>query len=978
MSASSTMLLYYLILFFTCFHTIRSDDELQILLNFKSQLSIPNSLDSWSSNLPPCNFTGIICNSAKSVTEIDLTNMGLSGKLPLDSICNLQSLQKLAIGSNSFNGVITSDLRNCNKLQHLDLAWNKFEGPLPDFSNLNNLRILNLSMNLFSGPLPSISLRNLSNLVSLSLGDNPTFDRSTFPEEILSLRKLSWLYLSNCSLEGKIPPSIGDLTELINLELSSNNFTGEIPAEIVKLTKLWQLELWKNELTGKIPIGFGNLTNLEKFDASSNSLEGDLAELRTLANLVSLQLFYNKLSGEIPPEFGDFKKLVNLSLYGNQLSGTLPQKLGSWAEFNFIDVSENRLTGPIPPDMCKQGQMRKLLMLDNGFTGPIPESYANCPTLIRFRVTNNSLSGTVPAGIWGLPNAEIIDVASNRFEGPVTSDIANAAKLGQLFISNNYFSGEIPPEISKATQLVSIDASFNQFSGEIPASIGGLKSLGSLLFDKNMLSGGIPESLSSCASLHEINLADNSLSGQIPATLGSLQSLNSLNLSANKLSGEIPVSFSSLKLSLLDLSRNQLTGPVPDTLSISAYNSSFAENPGLCSHNIRYLRPCLSSSAQSSKYKTILSCLLAGTAALVLLGCYLLVKRWRNNRDRPTKDSWDLKSFRILSFTEQEILNSIKQENLIGKGGSGNVYRVVLGNGKELAVKHIWNWGSVNGRSRRSSTTAMLGKRPQKSPEFDAEVATLSSIRHVNVVKLYCSITSEDSSLLVYEYLPNGSLWDRLHTCEKMELDWGTRYEIAVGAAMGLEYLHHGCDKPVVHRDVKSSNILLDEFFKPRIADFGLAKIMQSGSKDSTQVIAGTHGYIAPEYAYTYKVDEKSDVYSFGVVLMELVTGKRPIEPQFGDNKDIVSWVASQITTRQSLLNMVDSRIPESLKDDALKVLKVAVLCTARLPSLRPSMRNVVQMLEDVESCKFIAITVRDEKMRQSFEAKNEKLKLSP
>eukprot|EP00268_Persea_americana_P015457 TRINITY_DN1714_c0_g1_i1.p1 TRINITY_DN1714_c0_g1~~TRINITY_DN1714_c0_g1_i1.p1 ORF type:complete len:979 (+),score=89.70 TRINITY_DN1714_c0_g1_i1:314-3250(+) len=978
MSALSTMLLYYLILFFTCFHTIRSDDELQILLNFKSQLSNPNPLDSWSSNFPPCNFTGITCNSANSVTEIDLTSVGLSGKLPLDSICNLQSLQKLAIGSNSFYGVITSDLRNCSKLQHLDLARNKFDGPLPDFSNLNNLRLLNLSMNLFSGPFPSTSLGNLSNLVSLSLGDNPTFDWSTFPEEILSLRKLSWLYLSNCSLEGKIPPSIGDLTELVNLELSGNNFTGEIPAEIVKLTKLWQLELWSNDLTGKIPIGFGNLTNLEFFDASWNNLEGDIGELRTLANLVSLQLFYNKLSGEIPQEFGDFKKLVNLSLYGNQLSGTLPQKLGSWAEFNFIDVSENRLTGPIPPDMCKQGKMRKLLMLDNGFTGPIPESYASCPTLIRFRVTNNSLSGTVPAGIWGLPNAEIIDVAYNRFEGPVTSDIANAAKLGQLFISNNYFSGEIPLEISKATQLVSIDASFNQFSGEIPASIGGLKSLGSLLFDKNMLSGRIPESLSSCASLHEINLADNSLSGQIPATLGSLQSLNSLNLSANKLSGEIPESFSSLKLSLLDLSRNQLTGRVPDALSISAYNSSFGENPGLCSHNIRDLRPCLSSSVQSSKYRTILSCLLAGTALLVLLGCYLLVKRWRINRARPIKDSWDLKSFRILSFTEQEILNSIKQENLIGKGGSGNVYRVVLGNGKELAVKHIWNWNSVNGRSRRSSSTAMLGKRSQKSPEFDAEVATLSSIRHVNVVKLYCSITSEDSSLLVYEYLPNGSLWDRLHTCGKMELDWGTRYEIAVGAAMGLEYLHHGCDKPVVHRDVKSSNILLDEFFKPRIADFGLAKILQVGSKDSTQVIAGTHGYIAPEYAYTYKVDEKSDVYSFGVVLMELVTGKRPIEPQFGDNKDIVSWIATQITTRESILNVVDSRIPDSLKDDAVKVLRVAVLCTARLPSLRPSMRNVVQMLEDVEPCKFIAITVKDEKMSDSFEAKNEKLKLSP
>lgn len=842
---NGTILLHF-ILFFSYFHPIRPD-ELQILLNFKSQLSISKSLDSWSSDVPPCNLTGIVCNSANSITEIDLTNRDLSGKLPFDSICNLPSLQKLAMGSNSFFGELTSDLTNCSQLQHLDLASNYLQGSLPDFSKLNNLRLLNLSQNLFSGPFPSSSLRNLSNLVSLSLGDNPTFDPSPFPKEILNLRKLSWLYLSNCSLEGEIPPSIGDLTELINFELSVNNFTGEIPSEITKLKKLWQLELWRNELTGKIPIGFGNLSNLGYFDVSRNSLEGDLNELRYLTNLVSLQLFYNKFSGEVPEEFGDFKRLVNLSLYGNRLSGTLPQKLGSWSDFNFIDVSENRFTGPIPPDMCRKGTMKKLLMLENGFTGQIPESYANCPSLIRFRVSSNSLSGRVPAGIWGLPNAEIIDVAFNRFEGPVTSEIATATNLGQLFISNNYFSGEFPPEISKATSLVSIDASFNQISGEIPSSIGELNKLSSLLLEKNMLSGGIPDSLASCASLHEINLAGNSLSGKIPASLGSLQSLNSLNLSENQLSGEIPASLSSLKLSLLDLSRNQLSGRVPESLSIAAYNGSFAGNPALCSQNIHYLRPCLPSSVRSSKYRTLLSCLVAVTAILLALGCYLLVKRWRSNRKRPIKDSWDLKSFRILSFREQEILNSIKQENLIGKGGSGNVYRVVLGNGKELAVKHIWNWDSSNGRSRRRSSEAMLSKRSEKSPEFDAEVATLSSIRHVNVVKLYCSITSEDSSLLVYEYLPNGSLWERLHMCQKMDLDWGTRHEIALGAAKGLEYLHHGCDKPVIHRDVKSSNILLDEFLKPRIADFGLAKIMQStGAKDSTHVVAGTHGYIAP------------------------------------------------------------------------------------------------------------------------------------
>lgn len=253
----------------------------------------------------------------------------------------------------------------------------------------------------------------------------------------------------------------------------------------------------------------------------------------------------------------------------------------------------------------------------------------------------------------------------------------------------------------------------------------------------------------------------------------------------------------------------------------------------------------------------------------------------------------------------------------------------------------------------------MLPKSVKKSSEFDAEVRTLSSIRHVNVVKLYCSITSEDSSLLVYEYFPNGSLWDRLHSCGKMGLDWDVRYEIAVGAAKGLEYLHHGCERPVIHRDVKSSNILLDENLQPRIADFGLAKIVQANaSKDSTHVIAGTHGYIAPEYGYTYNVTEKSDVYSFGVVLMELVTGKKPIESEYGENKDIVFWVSSKLKTKESVLSIVDSSIPEVYREEAINMLRIAILCTDRLPTLRPTMRRVVQMLEDGEPCKLVGIIV--------------------
>lgn len=244
----------------------------------------------------------------------------------------------------------------------------------------------------------------------------------------------------------------------------------------------------------------------------------------------------------------------------------------------------------------------------------------------------------------------------------------------------------------------------------------------------------------------------------------------------------------------------------------------------------------------------MITCFSVGSAVVLVLLAYLK-KKSRKEDESPCSfkdDSWNVRSFHVLSFMEDDILDSIKEENLIGKGGSGEVYRVSLKNGVELAVKHILN--SDIGYQKKSKNMVKKHFMKQNSLEFDAEVETLSSIRHVNVVKLYCSITNQDSSLLAYEYLPNGSLWDRLHTSKKLGLDWDTRYEIAVGSAKGLEYLHHGCEKPVIHRDVKSSNILLDEYLKPRIADFGLAKIVQTDTTNgsSTHVIAGTHGYIAP------------------------------------------------------------------------------------------------------------------------------------
>ncbi|KAJ0700550.1 putative protein kinase RLK-Pelle-LRR-XI-1 family [Helianthus annuus] len=943
-SISSThILLLSLTIIIMIIPSSSQSNPLQILLKFKTNLSNSNTkiFTSWTEHNPVCNFTGIVCDRANNVKEINLSEQRLVGTVDFGLTCSLKSLQKVSLGSNLLHGTISSNLSHCTSLKHLGLENNSF-----------------------TGQFPWKSLVKLTSLTHLSLGDNP-FDISPFPLEILNLRMLQTLYLTNCSIEGTIPEDIRKLESLQRLELSDNFLVGEIPTGITKLVNLQVLELYDNRLSGIFPTGFGNLPMLSKLDVSNNSLEGDLSELRSLRSITSLQLFENNFSGEIPVEFGEFRLLQQFSIYNNRFTGELPEKIGSWADFEYIDVSENFLTGKIPPDMCKNGKIYDILMLQNNFTGGLPENYANCSSLERLRVSNNSLSGRIPVGIWSLPRLKLIDLAMNQFEGPVTGNIGEAKSLAQLFASNNRFSGELPEEISNVSSLVEMELMYNQFSGGIPVRIGELKSLNSLHLEGNLFSGGIPQSIGSCVSLNDINLAGNSLSGDIPASLGSLRGLNSLNVSDNKLSGVIPASLSSLKLSLIDLSNNMLVGRVPESLLAEAYDGSFAGNPGLCADNGKSLRQCSSVSHRSSGLGVAKYCFIAGAFMLVFsVACFVLVKSRAKDCDNLTNRgfSWDMKQFHVISFDEGEILGSLIPRNLIGKGGSGNVYKVELGCGKKLAVKHMWRSGLDSGDPRSySSSATILPKKKCRWPEYDAEVATLSSIRHVNVVKLYCSITNDDSNLLVYEYMPNGSLWDRLHTYKKAEMDWNVRYKIAMGAAKGLEYLHHGCDRPVIHRDVKSSNILLDEEMKPKIADFGLAKIMQTNKvTNSSHVIAGTYGYIAPEYGYTFNVTEKSDIYSFGVVLMELVTRRKPVEPEFGENKDIVRWVHDEMRNKEDLIGLVDPNISDESKRDATKVLTIAIRCTMQFPAQRPSMKTVVQMLEHIEPRSPVDIVISD------------------
>ncbi|KAE8727225.1 proline iminopeptidase [Hibiscus syriacus] len=564
-------------------------DEVEILLKFKSAVesSDPNFFSSWEQGNSACDFAGVVCNSNGFVAEINLPQQRILGFVPFDSICELQSLERIDLGNNSFHENVSEDLNKCSSLQYLDLGVNSFSGKVPDLSSLTGLKFLNLNNSGFSGIFPWKSLQNLTELTFLSLGDNP-FDASPFPPEVLKFEKLYWLYLTNCSLTGQIPEGIQNLTLLQNLELSDNKLSGPIPAGIAKLNKLWQLELYNNSLSGKLPVGLGNISNLTNFDASMNMLEGDLSELRSLKNLASLQLFENQFSGKVPVEFGEFKHLVGLSLYRNKLTGQLPPKIGSSSDLNFIDVSENFLTGPIPPYIGKAKSLEFLRLANNQFSGELATSISQASSLVLIFFISHSHASE--KGQMENSNSttlvEVVDVSMNNLVGEIPASICNSSFLDVLSYMGNNLVGTIPECFGNLSSSLShIDLQHNHFHGN-------LNQLQVLVLRSNRFYGQVNSSniAVSFPRLHAIDLSHNNFSGYLPTKL--FENLDAMKggygkqVEAEYMKDELAngvvyyvhglsftikgfeIEFPSLLTTwmVIDFSSNQFSGEIPQTL----------------------------------------------------------------------------------------------------------------------------------------------------------------------------------------------------------------------------------------------------------------------------------------------------------------------------------------------------------------------------------------------------------------------------
>ncbi|KAE9591912.1 putative protein kinase RLK-Pelle-LRR-XI-1 family [Lupinus albus] len=933
--------------------------DFHVLVSLKEAFQFPNPvINTWdTSNFTSvCSWSGIQCRQGR-VSSLDLTDFNLYGSVSTE-ISRLEKLTHLSLSGNNFTGTI--HINNMSTLQFLNISNNQFIGNIDwNYSTMENLQVLDAYNNNFTSllPLRVLSLKrlryldlggnyfygeiprsygNLVELEYLSLAGNDL--RGKIPVELGNLTKLKEIYLGYYnSYEGGIPVELGKLNNLVHMDLSSCDLDGPIPRELGNLKELNTLYLHINKLSGSIPKQLGNLTKIVYLDLSRNELSGEIPiEFINLKQLKLFNLFLNKLHGSIPDYIAELPDLETLGLWMNNFTGEIPRNLGLPGKLQLLDLSSNKLTGVIPPYLCSSNQLRILILLNNFLFGPIPQGIGTCYSLIRVRLGHNYLNGSIPNGFLYLPKINLVELQNNYLSGSLSENgnsSSQPANLWQLDLSNNALSGPLPHSLSNFSSIQNLYLSGNQFSGPIPPSVGGLNQVQRLDLSRNSLSGEIPPQIGYCVHLTFLDMSQNNLSGSIPPMISNIHILNYLNLSRNHLNQTIPKSIGTMKsLTMADFSFNEFSGKLPESGQFAFFNaSSFAGNPQLCGSLLN--NPCNLTTITSqprkghADFKLIFAIALLICSLVFAIAAIIKAKSFK----KKGAGSWKMTAFQKLEFTVSDILECVKDGNVIGRGGAGIVYHGKMPNGVEIAVKKLLGF-DANSRDHG----------------FRAEIQTLGNIRHRNIVRLVAFCSNKETNLLVYEYMRNGSLGEALHGKKGAFLVWNLRYKIAIDSAKGLCYLHHDCSPLIVHRDVKSNNILLNSNFEAHVADFGLAKfLVDGGASEYMSSIAGSYGYIAPEYAYTLRVDEKSDVYSFGVVLLELVTGKKPVG-DFGEGVDLVQWCKKSTNGRkEEIVKIVDIRLKVVPKEEVMHMFFIAMLCLQENSVERPTMREVVQMLSE-------------------------------
>ncbi|KZV34916.1 ATP binding protein [Dorcoceras hygrometricum] len=952
------LLVFSLILFsplvVTSFSPSLNDDVLGLIV-FKADVKDPGGkLSSWNEDdNTPCKWYGVKCNPRSNrVSDLVLDGCGLSGKLGR-GLLRLQFLRKLSLARNNLTGILSFNLAQLPNIRVLDLSDNGFSGLIPSdfFSQCGPLRSVSLAHNKFSGMIPE-SLSSCSMLASLNFSGNQF--SGVLASGLWSFPGLRSLDLSDNMLEGKIPKLIEGLNNLRALNLRKNQFTGEIPQEIGYCLLLRFIDLSENSLSGWLPSTMQNLALCSSLVLRKNGFVGEVPNwIGEMRSLETLDLSANRFSGEFPDLIGKLQLLKILNVSNNALTGSLPEPMGISLNLLVFDISHNYLTGNFPSWIFNHG-FEQVLLSDNKLSGSID-----------IAIDDSSLGNSRKKLL-------ILDVSQNKLSGVIPSSVGDFSNLNFLNMASNSFRGSIPADILQLKTLGVLDLSENQLNGSIPSEIGGAISLKELRLERNFLGGNIPSTIKDCSSLMVLSLAHNAITGSIPASLAKLSYLQIVDFSFNKLTGTLPKQLANLvRLQSFNISENQLQGELPAGGFFNTIApSSISGNPSLCGAAVHKSCPTVlpkplvlnpnstddapgispQSFHHGKKILSISALIAISAAAAIVIGVVAITVlnfRVRSSTSNsavaltfsggnefshsPTGDG---DSGKLVMFSGDPNFSTGTQALLnkdceLGRGGFGTVYRTLLRDGRSVAIKKL--------------TASSLVK---SQDDFEREIKKLGRLRHDNLVALDGYYWTPSLQLLIYEFVSGGNLYKHLHeTCAGNSLSWNERFNIILGAAKGLAYLHL---KNTIHYNLKSSNILIDSSGEPKVADYGLARLLPMLDRYIlSSKIQSALGYMAPEFACkTVKITEKCDVYGFGVLVLEIVTGKRPVEYMDDDVVVLCDMVRGALEEGR-VEECVDSRLERAFPmDETIPVMKLGLICTSQVPSNRPDMAEVVNILE--------------------------------
>ncbi|GKA27513.1 probable leucine-rich repeat receptor-like protein kinase [Tanacetum coccineum] len=848
-----------------------------------------NTPPGWKRSNDPCSWEGVICTNDR-VAELWLSSMGLAGQL----VGDIGGLTGLTLLDLSFNGGLT--------------------GPIsPRVGDLENLDQLILCGCRFTGSIPS---------------------------ELGNLKKLSYMALNSNNLTGVIPPSLGYLSNLYWLDISENQLSGSIPystltspgLDMLKHAKHFHFN--KNKLSGPIPSQIFDEDMHRLFDG--NQLTGRIpSTIGSVKTLEALRLDRNALEGEVPSTLNRLTSLSELYLSYNKLSGALPD-LSGMSSLTYVDLSNNSFEESDPPPWFSTLPSLSTLVMEFGtLKGKLPQTLFSLSGIQTVRLMSNNLNDTLFMGDSIGSQLELVDLQNN--------------KINNVTLSSSYkqelelYGNPVCNQTLENSPYCQLQQSASPYSTSLPDC--GTKSCRPDQKQSPLKCG--------CAYPYEGTFYFRAPSFSTLSNVTLWQSLEtSLWSKLSLASGSV----------VLQNPHFNLDDYLQVSVQFFSSKSKHFKRPevqkmGFFLSNQTYKPP-----AQFGTYYFIANPysfaddngggIGVGGIIGIAIGCTLLIivlivvvvyaiqqKKRAEKAIRSwapsTKDSGgapQLKGARWFSYDElKKSTSKFSETNQIGSGGYGKVYRGVIPGGQTVAIKKAQQ-GSMQG-----------------GLEFKTEIELLSRVHHKNLVGLVGFCFEQGEQMLVYEYMPNGTLRESLSGKSEIHLDWKRRLRVALGSARGLAYLHELADPPIIHRDVKSTNILLDENLTAKVADFGLSKLVSDSEKGhvSTQV-KGTLGYLDPEYYMTQQLTDKSDVYSFGVVMLELITAKLPIVKGKYIVREVRLAMDMTDVEEYGLREILDPNLKDSLLTGFGRFIQLAMQCVEESAAERPTMSDVVKILENI------------------------------